>query len=428
MNGDRLRTPKLSPSAGRSPTPGSKYYAGYDPRFVEDLVERLNLDLDMLVLDPWNGSGTTTTVVAQRGGKALGLDINPAMVLIAKSKLLGRDALESLPALTEEVLARARRTVVDTAGEDPLEQWFDPCSARHLRRLAIAIEILFVSSHAGLDFTKAGTLRHVSILGSSYYVVLFETTRILCSMYLASNPTWFKVKAPVGRAIHLTRAQIERTFRAVEHRHHQHLEQLTLRPADPNATVELASSSATGLDSGSVGAVITSPPYCTRIDYPVLTRPELAVLGIGKGTDMRALRDATIGTTTMTTPAVAPSRAWGKTVNAFLRSVKSHPSKASSTYYTRYFLQYFGSMHSSLTELRRVVGQDAPVAIVVQDSFYKELHLDLQSGIIEMSAKLGFEQAERHDFEVAYLRARMNVAARKYRTDFRATESLLVLR
>ena len=39
------------------------------------------------VLDPWNGTGTTTQVACEKGISSVGVDINPVANLIAKSKV-----------------------------------------------------------------------------------------------------------------------------------------------------------------------------------------------------------------------------------------------------------------------------------------------------------------------------------------------------
>lgn len=44
-----------------------RYYAGYSTGFVRDTLRSLPLPENSLILDPWNGSGTTTYVAAQTG-------------------------------------------------------------------------------------------------------------------------------------------------------------------------------------------------------------------------------------------------------------------------------------------------------------------------------------------------------------------------
>ena len=40
------------------------------------------------MLDPWNGSGTTTYAAAQLGHSSIWLDLNPVMVIVARARLL----------------------------------------------------------------------------------------------------------------------------------------------------------------------------------------------------------------------------------------------------------------------------------------------------------------------------------------------------
>lgn len=225
--------------------------------------------------------------------------------------------------------------------------------------------------------------------------------------------------------------RIDSRFRAIEQRHHQHLSQLQLHAepeaADGSASVHLGDSTALSLDDDSVDVCITSPPYCTRIDYAVLTRPELAVLGISADKPMRALREGSIGSPTMAKVAVVADEEWGAYTNDLLMKITGHKSKASKSYYSRYFHQYFDGMYRSLSELRRVLKPDAVCALVVQDSYYKEIHVDLARALSEMGSHLGWSSSDRVDYPVPHRRANMNPATAKYRTGALATESLLML-
>jgi ubiquinone/menaquinone biosynthesis C-methylase UbiE len=63
-----------------------------------------------------------------------------------------------------------------------------------------------------------------------------------------------------------------------------------------------------------------------------------------------------IGTPTMASAADKIKReAWGEEVKALLARIEEHHSKASATYYRKYYLQYFAGMWDSLAELRRVL-------------------------------------------------------------------------
>lgn len=53
------------------------FYAGYSTSFVADVLLYWNLPGNSVILDPWNGSGTTTDIASKMGYKAIGYDLNP---------------------------------------------------------------------------------------------------------------------------------------------------------------------------------------------------------------------------------------------------------------------------------------------------------------------------------------------------------------
>src|SRR5207253_1826268 len=83
------------------------YYAGYADIFVEEVISAL-AGHATTVLDPWNGAGTTTANAAKAGLRAVGLDANPAAVVIAKARLVKSDVAASLLPLADDVLEHAR--------------------------------------------------------------------------------------------------------------------------------------------------------------------------------------------------------------------------------------------------------------------------------------------------------------------------------
>src|SRR5689334_20165624 len=58
------------------------YYAGFSSTFAEQTLRSLRLAAGSVVLDPWNGSGTTAIAATRCGLGAIGGDRNPAMVIV----------------------------------------------------------------------------------------------------------------------------------------------------------------------------------------------------------------------------------------------------------------------------------------------------------------------------------------------------------
>ncbi|MCC7363540.1 MAG: hypothetical protein IT303_04140 [Dehalococcoidia bacterium] len=412
----------VNPKVGASCDPVDswyRYYAGYSAGFVEQALAELTESAE-LVLDPWNGTGTTTVVAASRNIPAIGFDVNPALVVVSRARLLGAGVWASIDPLGHDVVAHAADIQLD---DDPLRFWFTARAAGSLRGLQQSVHRLLVNSGTAFQPAYEGA-SGMSTLAAFFYTVLFRTVRVLIAPRAGTNPTWWKQVEESDR-LDASPEEIGTQFResATELAAGLHRDNYD---GGVDVRVDLGDSRSLPLGDSTVGAVVSSPPYCTRIDYGVATRPELAVLGAGER-DIKLLRDRMVGTPTMTGERGTPTE-WGPTATAFLAGVAAHTSKASSGYYTKYFHQYYAGMWTSLGELRRVMRDGAAAVLVVQDNHYKDLHNDTAKILGEMAIVLGFSSADRHDFAVMRNRASMNPRTRQYRAKASAVESILVLR
>lgn len=382
-------TPKLGPTSPTSRAGWYPYYAGYSPQFVSDVIDRLNLrHPTAVVLDPWNGSGTTTSVCSQLGVPSIGYDANPVMVIVAKARLLDRHMADSLKPLLNAVLDLSATYKVG-GGHDPLMSWFSNGTAKRIR--AIQRSVLTLLTTAG----EVTLPSQVSSVAAFFHVLLFRLVRSATAKLGSTNPTWIKARIHPDSKVRLTFRQL----RELLSRDLDHISLLDRDSGTPNARaiVDLADSRSLPIERCTVDAVITSPPYCTRIDYAVATRMELAVLGID---DSRTenLRRLMIGTTL--TGSVQDGELGGlpKSVADLLASIKAHQSKASGTYYFRSFLDYFIKLDRSYAEISRVLKVGGSAAIVVQDSAYKEIEIDLAGLSIDMLRDKGLALRNRWDY------------------------------
>ncbi|MFE8954245.1 hypothetical protein [Streptomyces althioticus] len=193
------------------------------------------------------------------------------------------------------------------------------------------------------------------------------------------------------------------------------VERLTTAPIRKKSTLLLTASAMNmPLQENSVDAVLTSPPYLTRIDYAVAYARELAILGIDIDGD-RSLRRALMGTTLTRPVQVADCEHLSDVSRDLLEKVANHGSKASSGYYLKQARQYLCDLADGLEEITRVSRAGAHMMLVVQDSYYKDISVPLAEICIAESERRGWELVGREAFPVKRTLTAVNTPARAYK-------------
>jgi len=405
------------------------YYAGYSSTFASDILVSMNLEKDALILDPWNGSGTTTNAAYKLGYNAIGFDLNPVMVVVAKANTLSPCDAASLPHLARSLVAQALARLPYDCTNDSLCVWMTSQSAAFLRALEVEINHTLVSFRQYQPLKTNESIEKVSGLASFFYLALFRTCRRLLREFVPTNPTWTKKPESLQRRKRPSFKLITETFLdevGVLSAKVFSLKRLNLEK-ESSISIKVGNAEAISLPDGCVDAVICSPPYCTRIDYAVATAIELAVLGFSFR-EFDELRRTLTGTSTVASGITMPETHWGNTCLTFLQAVRNHPSKASSTYYFKNHVQYFDSLARSISELGRVLTKTGICVLVIQDSRYKDLHNDVPTIVCEMAENSGLCLSRREDFQSKRSMAGLNGKAKRYLPQRTATESVLCFR
>lgn len=404
------------------------YYAGFTERFVGEVLDKHAAGAES-VIDPWNGSGTTTVSCAHRGIRAAGVDINPALTVIARARLAPRSIYESLSPEALAILDVARQLDSEPEPDDMLFTWMRSEAVSRVRSIQVAV-------HEALGYvpTRNGRspLRDLARLAETmppkacfYYSALFAATRDLLRRYRATNPTW--LLAP-RTPRHRTAPSWATVGGAFVERVAYFGERLGLSneiEGDSNPVVRTGTATQLAYKSETFDGAVTSPPYATRIDYVKGVLPELALLGASKE-DVELLRRLSTGSPVVSgvdRPTQRLSSRYGCTV---LEAIREHSSKGSHRYYHPWMSRYLDQLQAGLVELARVVSATGTISVVVQDSHYKEVHIDLQKIVVETMEEANRPLAARQDFTVRHHRAHMNPRARKHLANRQSKESLLV--
>lgn len=346
------------------------------------------------------------------------------MAVVAKARCAHVPAPSILKRATNDVL-RCSTAIDGRSDIDPLATWLQPRSVAAVREVEWGIQRA-ISHGRRYATVKQSGVDSLSELGAFFYVALFRTVRQILKPFFSSNPTWIKrphsSRERLGPGAEMVREMFKRQIDEMASCHQA-------RSPWPGPSVRLfgvASSEKLPLSDGSVGCVLGSPPYCTRIDYAIATSPELAVLGFDLELDLDGLRRGLIGTPTVPPGNPEPAEDMGGSCLEFLKALRRHSSKASSTYYYKNHVQYFLSIRASLLEIRRVLKPAGYCVLVVQDSYYKNLHNDLPAIFVQMASAQRFRLLEKKDFPLSRTLAGINPGTQEYRKSCSATESVLI--
>lgn len=413
-----IQSPKRSTDSTQGNGRWYEYYAGYSESFTISALKSATLHPNALVLDPWNGAGTTTNSCTKLGIKSMGFDLNPVMVLIAKAN---RADAEQANAALNDCKSVSKRYKVTLSETDALSIWLTHDAIENIRK----IEKFILKGKAYNSLTeKAESLSTIQCI---QYVALFNTLRFYLDKFIPSNPTWIKKAENNLEKVNFDWKSLKSTYLSQVSKISETFQANKGNNNLPTSELAVGSSTDLPINSQSVDLVLSSPPYCTRIDYAIATLPELAVLSVIGEPEIDSLRRALMGATTVP-KSVPESLEFGGICDEFLHRVREHSSRASSTYYYKNFFQYFFKLSQSIKEIARVLKSGGKCYLVVQDSYYKDIHCDLAKIIVDMFAPLGVEHISTYEFQSKNNMANINPKGKKYRSKTEAIESVVELK
>lgn len=359
-----LPSAKVSPKDRDGVEGWLHFHAAYSRRFARNVLETLDPE-SRFVLDPFCGVGTTARAAAQVGYRSLSLDLNPAVIALARATLTPAEGATSV--------IRTLRRVDGPNGSKPLS------------RSGIETEWLDVNTQRQLDYfrrrfrdTRRGKAGRDFGMG-----LLVSAAKEVLSPDYGSNPTWPKPpeeppSTDVARLLHKRALSMRRSLRKFSE---------TVECPEQHFAVGDAKN--LPLEDGSVDVILTSPPYLSRIDYVKATLPQLLMLGYSNASEIGELRRRIMGGVLTGRSADGDWPGWGDLTNDVLKKIESHDSKASDTYYSTLARRYFADLDETVGETLRVLRPQGVSLFVVQTSYYKDVPIPLDKILVELARSRG---------------------------------------
>jgi hypothetical protein len=233
-----------------------------------------------------SGSGTVLRQAIALGHQAIGFDLDPLAVLMARvwtTPLAHADVLRELQLVLNEAnevdlrLCRLAWVSGDAETKEFILYWFAPEQRRALHRLAYVL--------AGRDKKRLGPKRRAAVdvlkLGLSRIIVTKDAGASLARDASHSRPHRVADESDYDVFVGFSKS----------------VRQLLLRLGEIgkcSALVHKGDARTMPIKTGSIDAVVTSPPYLNAIDYMRGHRLSLVWLGYSI-TELRAIRASSIG-------------------------------------------------------------------------------------------------------------------------------------
>ena len=420
----RVPNPKRKGSS-LSKTNPFRYYAGFSSDFAEECLSILKDDKPNLrVLDPWNGSGTTTSACAKLGISAAGSDLNPVANILSVARLAQSNDVDTVISKIS-ALSLENFCLESQDEEDPLHQWFSDSAVGLIR--AVEKDLLLDPAEVRERFKISGTLSVPELqLAAVVYVTLFGAIRSVAKLPQTTNPTWMRASVADSKKVDIDSSEFLEMIRSAA----DNLKAVAPRKSLPRKShIEIVKANCQNLpfEDTSFAVVFGSPPYCTRLDYAVATRMELAILGCDPGSEFKELRRDLIGTTAVGAFSEGPPEL-GVKARALVDRIQSHPSKSSGSYYYKTYSSYFVAMTRSIEELSKKLKNDGYGFFVVQNSYYKEILVNLADLITEMAEMSNLHLESAKDFEVERTLRQIHASRSRYGRRELPTETVMVFK
>lgn len=339
-----------------------RYPAKFLPNLVKKIIEDYTQPTD-LVADFFAGCGTTLVEAKVHGRQSIGVDINPVAELITNAKINPIDP-QKLEAKFLNLIKKFENynpnDYSTLSKHERIDYWF---TAIQKHKIAFIYgEILILNDNLIRDF------------------FLVSLSHILknCSKWLQTS-TKPQID-PNKLNIDPFAAFMAHTKQMIKKNNEFYNQLIKNNFLQTNCEIRLEDARKTSLQPGSVGAIITSPPYVTSYEYADIH--QLTAYWYEYITDMQGFRQKFIGTFySLNQETKVESILGQQIVNKLLLKNKRKAKEVAN---------YFKDMQEVATEMHRVLRVGGHVCLVIGNTNFLDVKVKSAEIFAEILESLGF--------------------------------------
>ena len=262
------------------------FVEGYSKEFIKSIIDEINKK-DLVCLEPFSGSGTTSLELQHNNIPCYSFEINPLMYIVAKVKLENDYDLNKVELWHDFV--QTKRAVINTdlktvfstlyEGNNKKKWNYDKVVGLAVQKLKIAIDLIKEEKYKNL-----------------FFVVLSSILLDVSNLYRNGKCLSYKKNS---EEITLSEADVFKKFDDKINKEIKKDIQSIKKTAQNNQNILFNEDSRVGIErkveNNSIDLVITSPPYLNSRDYTDTYMLELKTLGLTNTyEEVRNLREKTL--------------------------------------------------------------------------------------------------------------------------------------
>lgn len=354
------------------------YKEGFSPNIVEKAIEQTGIVKDDLIIDPFNGSGTTTLTSSLLGYNSIGIEVNPFTSFLSDAKVMNAEVSE-LNKIESKLLKS-----IEKGKSSPLLGYSTFSETNELEK--------WLFNDAVLNSFEGGWQLSNSISGNN--------VRKLIRLALISSAMQNCNATKDGKCL-----RYRVSWKKNEYDKDSYVESLKLNLSNIKSDIQEKPIQAksnilkgdcrnilqTSNDLNNFKLCVTSPPYLNTFDYTDIYRPELFLGKFIKGSqELYDLRLETVRSHVQAKWDRPTLNDFGLLYAQTMKHINENKQNLMHKNIPMMIQAYFEDMQNILKLLKAKASKDAQVWFVVSNSAYAGLEVPVDLIIGDIASKAGW--------------------------------------